>query len=89
MVIHMYTQEAHVCSESFNQWIDGLVPRHYSILPLLHSNCTVAQNQEAHKPTKNGLIALQTPRTSRLSTFCYCQVVSFTKTTQYVYFSLI
>ena len=25
---------------------------------------------------KNGLIALQTPRTSRLSTFYYCQVVN-------------
>jgi len=28
-----------------------------------------------HHPLKNGKIALQTPRTSRLSTFCYCQVV--------------
>ena len=27
-------------------------------------------------PPKNGLIALQTPRTSRLSTFYYCQVVN-------------
>ena len=27
-------------------------------------------------PPKNGLIALQTPRTSRLSTFNYCQVVN-------------
>jgi len=29
-----------------------------------------------HVPPKNGLIALQTPRTSRLSTFFYCQAVS-------------
>ena len=29
-----------------------------------------------HYPPKNGLIALQTPRTSRLSTFYYCQVVN-------------
>jgi len=28
------------------------------------------------EPPKNGLIALQTPRTSRLSTFYYCQVVN-------------
>ena len=27
-------------------------------------------------PPKNGLIALQTPRTSRFSTFYYCQVVN-------------
>jgi len=29
-----------------------------------------------HMPPKNGLNALQTPRTSRLSTFNYCQVVN-------------
>jgi len=28
------------------------------------------------KPPKNGLIALQTPRTRRLSSFYYCQVVN-------------
>ena len=30
----------------------------------------------AYVPPKNGLIALKTPRTSRLSTFHYCQVVN-------------
>ena len=30
----------------------------------------------AYVPPKNGLIALKTPRTSRLSTFYYCQVVN-------------
>jgi len=42
-------------------------------------NCpTFLRNKEIGKwlPPKNGLFALQTPRTSRLSTFYYCQVVN-------------
>jgi len=33
-------------------------------------------NTYMRNPPKNGLIALQTPRTSRFPTFCYCQVVN-------------
>jgi len=35
-------------------------------------------DEACHNPPKNGLIALQTPRTSRFPIFYYCQVVNRT-----------
>ena len=71
--VHCRRVYACVCMCVWLRWVHEKV---YTCMSMRDSCHT--QDEACHNPPKNGLISLQTLRTSRFPTFYYCQVVNRT-----------